>query len=247
MGRGLVGLATVGTTRAGGFLGLALATEPKGDALAAGAVCAGVLSADCTGQRVALASALVRAHGLGRPAGDRPERGRPAQAVRLSRSIGGPQAGLVLTSDGPLARSVRRQFRGAVVRPDQHLFRERSAGRRPRQAPLRLFARSPQRLRASGDRADRDAGRTAVGVRGAARQYARQQHAARLPRSHRASVRQGQTHLGDGPRHPHRGGVGGYACQRPTGQLPRRHAQGSLEQARARPGRATLAEPPAKG
>ena len=55
-----------------------------------------------------------------------------------------------------------------------------------RQAPLRLLARPPARLRASRHRAGGDAGRPAAGLRGDGRQHGRQHDAARLPGQDRA-------------------------------------------------------------
>src|ERR1700693_5916817 len=51
-----------------------------------------------------------------------------------------------------LAGFVHRPVRGSALRPDEHLFRVRSAGERCRQAPLRLQPRQTPRLRAGGDR-----------------------------------------------------------------------------------------------
>ena len=73
-----------------------------------------------------------------------------------------------------LAGSVRGAVRSAAVRPDEHLFRVCAAGRRSRQAPLRLQPRQAQRLRAGGDRADRHARWLSAGLRGAAGQHRRQ-------------------------------------------------------------------------
>ena len=72
----------------------------------------------------------------------------------------------------------------------------------------RLFARSPAGLRAGRHRLGGDPGGVAAGLRGAAWQHRGQHHLARLPGADRAAVRQGATHLVDGPRHPDRGGAG---------------------------------------
>ena len=52
-------------------------------------------------------------------------------------------------------------------------------------------------------------------------------------RQDRRAIRQGPAHLGDGPRHSHRGGAGRDARDRAAGALSGRHAQGAAEQARA--------------
>ena len=59
----------------------------------------------------------------GRSAGRGLRPGRDAQALCLSRSAAGAQAGAVRSSGGALARSVQRQLRRAALRSDQHLFR----------------------------------------------------------------------------------------------------------------------------
>ena len=56
--------------------------------------------------------------------------------------------------------------------------------------------------RAGGD------GRAAARLRGAAGQHQRRHDAARFPRPHRAAIRQGATHLADGPRRADRSGAG---------------------------------------
>ena len=86
-------------------------------------------------ERSALADSARRGRGAG---GD-------SHALSLSRPAARAQAGGVRSSGGALARSVQRLLRRAALRPDQHLFRGRSAVPRRRQAPLRLLARSSGR------------------------------------------------------------------------------------------------------
>ena len=74
-----------------------------------------------------------------------------------------------------------------------------------------------------------------AGLRGAARQHRRQDHAARLPGADRSAVRQGPAHLGDGPRHPHRGGAGRDAPGRSARAISGRHAQRAIQPRWSRP------------
>src|ERR1700720_3834253 len=104
------------------------------------------------GQRVAVASRMVRAQCHGRSARRRPRAGRNPQAVSLSRPAARTQAGLVRSPGRALARPVQHQLRCAALRSDQHLFRGRAAVCRKRQATPRLFARSPAGLRAGRHR-----------------------------------------------------------------------------------------------
>ena len=87
-----------------------------------------------------------------------------------------------------------------------------------RSAPVRLQPRQARRLPASRHRADRHARGLPAELRGDGGQHRRLDHPERLPRSHRAALRPGQPHLGDGPRHPHRGQPGQDAqpSARPT-------------------------------
>jgi hypothetical protein len=64
----LVGAEAVGTAGAGAVLGATFGEAPQGYALGAGAVCAGGLSVDLPGQRMAPASAMARSKCAGRSA-----------------------------------------------------------------------------------------------------------------------------------------------------------------------------------
>ena len=94
------------------------------------------------------------------------------------------------------------------------------------QAPARLLARSPVRLRAGSDCTGGDAAGLSARLRSARRQYGRQHDAEGLPRSHRAPVRQGAADLAHGPRHPYRGGAGADAQERSASAVPGGYAQG---------------------
>ncbi len=77
------------------------------------------------------------------------------------------------------------------------------------QAPVRLQPRQATRLRAGGHRADRHARGLPAGLRSDGRQHRRQARpCADFLTQDRSALRQGQAHLGDGPRHPHRGHPG---------------------------------------
>jgi len=141
MGSLLAGAFAVGGAATRSVLGRAFAHEPKGHALGSGTVRAGRLSPAGAGQRVAVASGVVRTDRAGRSAGRRFRTGRDPQALSLSRSVAGAQRGVVRSSDEPLARPVQRPLRSAALRSDQHLFRGRTTLSRRRQAALRLFAR----------------------------------------------------------------------------------------------------------
>ena len=156
------------------FFAPLLAEFTRGHQLAAHPADAGVLSADRSGQRVAAASAVVRAERDGGSAGRGLCAGREECALPLPGQAAATQGGAVFASAPTLAGFVRREVRCAAVRPDQHLFRVAAAGRRSGQAPLRLQPRQAQRLRAGGDRADRDARGLSARLRGAARQHRRQ-------------------------------------------------------------------------
>src|SRR5271166_1280823 len=67
---------------------------------------------------------------------------------------------------------------------------------------------------------------------------------ARFLAQDRGPVREGGAHLGDGPRHPDRGGARRDAASRSPGLLPGRHAQGAAGQARTGAARPTLAGGP---
>ena len=169
---------------------------------------AGRLSVAGAGQRVAAASGVVRADRARRSAGRRFRARRDPQALSLSRPAAGAQGGAVRSSDGPLARPVRRALRSPALRSDQHVFRGRAAVPGGRQATLRLFARSSARLRAGGDRAGGHARRSAARLRGSVGQHGGQDDAAGFSRQDRTAIRQGPAGLGDGPRHSHRGDAG---------------------------------------
>src|SRR5207249_11542344 len=109
-------------------LGNALAGLARRDQLAAYPANFGVLSADRSGQRVAAASAMVRAE---RDWGS-PRRGLFAgieeRAISLPGQGAATQERVVQPSAATLAGSVRRQLRGSPLRLDQHLFRIGPAG-----------------------------------------------------------------------------------------------------------------------
>src|SRR3984893_1045448 len=220
---------------------------PQGHVVGPGAVAAGDLPAAGAGQRVAVASRMVRAQCHGRSARRRPRAGRNPQAVSLSRPAARTQAGLVRSPGRTLARPVQHQLRCAALRSDQHLFQGRSAVCRKRQATPRLFARSSAGLRAGRHRLGGDPGGVAAGLRGAAWQHRGQHHLARLPGTDRAAVRQGEAHLVDGPRHPDRGRADRDAGVRSPGPIPRRHAQGPPDPIGEGPPREALAAGPAGG
>ena len=108
---------------------------------------------------------------------------------------------------------------------------ESDVERSRRPAPVRLQPRQARRLPPGGHRADRHARGLPAELRGAGGQHGRLDDAERVPRSHRAALRARQPHLGDGPRHPHRGQPGQDA--RHGRVLPGGHAQGAAQQARA--------------
>ena len=79
---------------------------------------------------MAPAPAVVRAKRHGRSARRRFCAGREERPLPLPRQAGRAQAGAVQALAPPLAGSVRRALRRPALRPDQHVFRMRSAGRR---------------------------------------------------------------------------------------------------------------------
>src|SRR5258706_522362 len=86
VGRVLAGGEPVARTGARPVLGRAARPEPQGDALAPGAVALGDLPAAGAGERVALASPMVRGQRPGRPAGRGCPTGGDPQALPLSRT-----------------------------------------------------------------------------------------------------------------------------------------------------------------
>ena len=92
MGRLLAGAFAVGRVAARSVLGRAPADEPQGHALGSGAVRAGRLPPAGAGQRVAVASGMVRTDRAGRSAGRRFRAGRDPQALSLPRPVAGAQA-----------------------------------------------------------------------------------------------------------------------------------------------------------
>ena len=127
MGRLLAGAFALGGVAARSVLVGAPAGEPQGHALGSGAVRAGRLPVAGAGQRVAAASGVVRTDRARRPAGRRLRARRDPQALSLSRPAAGAQGGAVRSSDGALARPVRRALRSLALRSDQHVFRGRAA------------------------------------------------------------------------------------------------------------------------
>ena len=120
------------------------------------------------------------------------------------------------------------EFRCAALRSDQHLFRDQCRGRGGgRQAPPRLQPRQAAGLPAGGDRAGGHAGRSAAGLRGAARQHRGLHDAADVPRQDRAAIRPRAACLGDGSRHSHRSGAGRDARQRSAGAVSGGNAEGA--------------------
>src|SRR5208337_2074562 len=146
----LAGLDAVAGIAAGPLLEGPPARQPRGHALGRGAVCSGGLSSSVAGQRMAAAPRMVRQKRACRSLGLGCEPWRDQYALSLSRPAAGAQASGVRSSDRALAGLVQRQLRGAALRSDEHLLRSRSALSRGRQAPARLLARSPGRLRPGG-------------------------------------------------------------------------------------------------
>src|SRR5271167_3519166 len=99
------------------------------------------------------------------------------------------------------------------------------------QAEVRIQPRQALRLRAGRDRADRDSRRLSTGLRGHGRQHLGQDDAAGFSGQDRGAIRQRQTHLGDGSRHPDRGGPGGDASLADAHPLSRGHAARTADQA----------------
>src|SRR5271169_2345277 len=99
------------------------------------------------------------------------------------------------------------------------------------QAEVRIQPRQALRLRAGRDRADRDSRRLSNGLRGHGRQHLGQDDAAGFSGQDRGAIRQRQTHLGDGSRHPDRGGPGGDASLADAHPLSRGHAARTADQA----------------
>ena len=180
----------------------------------------GRVSPDRAGQRVEAAPRLVRQERHGRPAGGGLRTGGSAQALRLPRPSAAAQRRVVLASDGALARPVQRELRCAALRFDQYVFRDQCLGRGGgRQAAPRLQPGQAAGLPAGGDRTGGHPGRSALGLRGAARQHGGLHDAADVPRQDRAAIRPCAACLGDGSRHPNRSGAGGNARQRPAGAV----------------------------
>src|SRR5271155_4311824 len=99
------------------------------------------------------------------------------------------------------------------------------------QAEVRIQPRQALRLRAGRDRSDRDSRRLSTGLRGHGRQHLGQDDAAGFSGQDRGAIRQRQTHLGDGSRHPDRGGPGGDASLADADPLSRGHAARTADQA----------------
>src|SRR5258708_1788410 len=87
--------------------------------------------------------------------------------------------------------------------------------------------RQARRLSASRDRPDRHPGRLSLELRSAGRQHRGLHHAVRSAQAHRDPIRQSQSNLGHGPRHPNGRDAGANA--RDGGLLPSGHAQGAIE------------------
>ena len=99
------------------------------------------------------------------------------------------------------------KLRRPALRFDQHVFRVRPAGRRQRQASLRLQPRQASGLRAGRHRADRDAGRLSARLRGSARNTSDKTTLSGFLHKIEAQYGKARAHLGDGSRHPDRGGA----------------------------------------
>ena len=108
VGRVLAGADVVGSAGAGSILAYPAAVEPSGHTLAGRVEDVGVLSADRSGQRMAVASALVRSQRDARLAGQSDGGHRQRYAVPLSGQAGGAQAGVFLGFAGALGDVVRR-------------------------------------------------------------------------------------------------------------------------------------------
>src|SRR5437867_3604109 len=128
MGRLLAGRPTLRTTRAGSVLGPAPARQSGGHLLAAHSANAGQLPAPGSGQRMALAPALVRAERDGRFARGRCRAGGEEWALSHTGQSARAQAGALCAFAGALAGFVRRPVRCAALRFDFDLLRERAAG-----------------------------------------------------------------------------------------------------------------------
>ena len=101
----------------------------EGTSLAAYPADAGVLSADRSRQRMAAAPAMVRAERDGGSSRRGLLAGGEECTVSLLGQAAGAQGGAVQSSAPALAGSFRSRVRCPAVRPDEHLFRVRSAGR----------------------------------------------------------------------------------------------------------------------
>src|ERR1700676_4681268 len=129
-------------------------------------------------------------------------------------------------------RDLQRQLRCAALRSDQYLLRGQRLGLAGRQqTPPRLQPRQATGLPAGRDRAGGDARRLAASLRGASRQYRRQQDAADVPEQDRTAIRQGAAGLGDGSRRADRGRAGRDAQQRSAGAVSGGNAEGTPEPA----------------
>ncbi len=118
-----------------------------------------------------------------------------------------------------------------------------SGGGGRRQASRWLQPRQAAGLPAGGDRTGGHHGRSALGLRGAARQHGGLHDAADVPRQDRAAIRARSARLGDGSRHSDRSGAGGDARQRSAGAV----SGGNAERASVAFGEATPDQALAEG
>jgi len=183
---------------------------------------------------------MVCGLGHGRVARDQLCGGGQGPAVPLPGPGAGAQAGAVRLLEAEMGGSVRRRFRSAAVRPDEHVLR-RGDGTES-QGPARIQPGRQAGLPAVGDCAGGHARRVPAGLRSDERQHGGQHYPADVPGPDRGPLRPGPPDLADGPRHPHRGPLGGAA--RPGRAVSRRHAEGAAQQTRAAaPDRALAGRP----
>src|SRR6266850_3487501 len=106
MGSLLAGQGVMGAIEAGRILGRTAAAQPGRDALAECVQDAGELPADRSGQRMAVAPAVVPGHGDGGSAGRRYRVGADRQTLSLSGQANGAQDGVVFGPAAALAGPV---------------------------------------------------------------------------------------------------------------------------------------------
>src|SRR5271169_656414 len=138
-----------------------------------------------------------------------------------------------------MAGSVSSGLRGPSLRSDQHVFRVCSP--RGRETAPRLQPGQAPRLCAGGNRLGDHAGGFADRLRGHGRQYQREDDAQGFPAEDRETIRQGESHLGDGPRDSHRGNATRDAYFRGAGIVLGRNPAWAVDQIGEEVSAATLA------